>query len=55
METMITLLWLGGLTPAYRAARNNDLTIVGSSFCAMIWPADVGWHLAEAYCQDHKE
>jgi len=54
MESIITLLWVGGWTPAYRAARINNHTIFGSIINALIWPADVGWCLAEKYCQDDK-
>ncbi len=54
METIVTMLWLGGLVPAYRAARANGYKVFGSVTSAIIWPADVGWHLAEAYCKDDK-
>jgi hypothetical protein len=49
------ILWVGGLIPAYRHARKNDFSIVGSLIQAISWPGDVGWILADRYCRNHKE
>jgi len=55
MNTFVVVVWLGGMTPAYRHARANGESRLMSVFNAIAWPADVGWHLAQRFCADHKE
>jgi hypothetical protein len=49
----VALVWLGGLGPAFEAAKKN-----GHGWCsifdAIFWPADVGWHLAKNACAEEK-
>jgi len=53
-NTLAVFVWVGGWLPAYRAARNNKHHIFSSVMNALVWPADVGWHLAHNHCQEDK-
>ena len=55
MDTFITAVWVGGLIPAYRHSRAKDFGRFLAVFDAILWPLDMGWHLAQTYCADHKE
>jgi hypothetical protein len=54
LEFVVIVFWIGGLVPAYRHARNNECGKFGSIIQAISWPCDVGWVLADKYCEEHK-
>ncbi len=55
-QWIVTVFYLGGMIPAYRAARSNGRGLFSSVLIdAIWWPADIGWHLAMRYCADDKE
>ena len=63
MGFFFTMLWRGGLIPAYRHARRNLTEERGefgfweglsAALNTLVWPMDLGWHLASVYCEEHK-
>ena len=54
MNLFFIMVWTGGLLPAFRHARANGCGPLNSLLQATLWPADVGWHLANRFCEDHK-
>lgn len=53
---ILSMLYYGGLIPAYRAARANGHSETFSLLIAMpLWPVDVGWTIASLYCRAEEE
>lgn len=52
---MMTMIYIGGMIPAYRNARQNGLGWFSTIMNVIVWPCEFGWYISDLVTKEIKE